>query len=58
MGGDGGPVSAVGRKVMGTSAISIPVMAARITISDANSIPIVRRSNVRYASIVIARIPQ
>jgi hypothetical protein len=43
---------------MGTSAISIPVMAARITISDANSIPIVRRSNVRYASIVIARIPQ
>ena len=38
--------------------IVIPDIAARITISDANSIPVVRRSSDRYASFVSARIPQ
>jgi hypothetical protein len=36
----------------------IPAIAARITISEANSIPVVCRSIDRYASFVNARIPQ
>jgi hypothetical protein len=47
-----------GRYSIGTSLIRSPPLEARMTISDANSMPVVRRSSAGSSSRRTARIPQ